>query len=113
MMKILICREEIQRIKAEKPNIPHREAFSMAAKNVRYACTSYIKHWTIYSTQTITVSLVSSLMFFSMYFDQWAKCDPRASTAASSSVKERPVKLLINSSCRNTCCIYDDVQDDS
>ncbi|XP_039142088.1 protein DROOPING LEAF-like [Dioscorea cayenensis subsp. rotundata] len=53
MMKILICREEIQRIKAEKPNIPHREAFSMAAKN-------------------------------------WAKCDPRASTAASSSVKERP-----------------------
>ncbi|XP_039142042.1 protein DROOPING LEAF-like [Dioscorea cayenensis subsp. rotundata] len=26
-------KEEIQRIKAEKPNIPHREAFSMAAKN--------------------------------------------------------------------------------
>ncbi|KAH7689951.1 YABBY protein [Dioscorea alata] len=46
-------KEEIQRIKAEKPNIPHREAFSMAAKN-------------------------------------WAKCDPRASTTASSSVKERP-----------------------
>ncbi|KAM0949865.1 putative transcription factor C2C2-YABBY family [Dioscorea sansibarensis] len=45
-------KEEIQRIKAEKPNIPHREAFSMAAKN-------------------------------------WAKCDPRASNIASSSVKER------------------------
>jgi len=28
-------REEIQRIKAAKPDIPHREAFSMAAKNVR------------------------------------------------------------------------------
>ncbi|RWW16486.1 hypothetical protein GW17_00019634 [Ensete ventricosum] len=26
-------REEIQRIKASKPDIPHREAFSMAAKN--------------------------------------------------------------------------------
>uniref|UniRef100_A0A804LG41 Protein DROOPING LEAF n=1 Tax=Zea mays TaxID=4577 RepID=A0A804LG41_MAIZE len=39
-------REEIQRIKAAKPDIPHREAFSMAAKN-------------------------------------WAKCDPRCSTAAS------------------------------
>ncbi|CAL9115034.1 unnamed protein product [Musa textilis] len=26
-------REEIQRIKAAKPDIPHREAFSMAAKN--------------------------------------------------------------------------------
>ncbi|KAL6645539.1 hypothetical protein ACP70R_017147 [Stipagrostis hirtigluma subsp. patula] len=40
-------REEIQRIKAAKPDIPHREAFSMAAKN-------------------------------------WAKCDPRCSTAAVS-----------------------------
>ncbi|OEL15773.1 Protein DROOPING LEAF [Dichanthelium oligosanthes] len=28
-------REEIQRIKAAKPDIPHREAFSMAAKNER------------------------------------------------------------------------------
>ena len=27
-------REEIQRIKAAKPDIPHREAFSMASKNV-------------------------------------------------------------------------------
>jgi hypothetical protein len=27
-------REEIQRIKAARPDIPHREAFSMAAKNV-------------------------------------------------------------------------------
>ncbi|CAL9107275.1 unnamed protein product [Musa textilis] len=29
----LNVREEIQRIKAAKPDIPHREAFSMAAKN--------------------------------------------------------------------------------
>lgn len=29
-----INRDEIQRIKAAKPDIPHREAFSMAAKNV-------------------------------------------------------------------------------
>lgn len=29
------CREEIQRIKAENPDINHREAFSAAAKNVR------------------------------------------------------------------------------
>ncbi|XP_010549225.1 PREDICTED: protein CRABS CLAW-like [Tarenaya hassleriana] len=28
-------REEIQRIKAANPEIPHREAFSTAAKNVR------------------------------------------------------------------------------
>jgi hypothetical protein len=35
-------REEIQRIKAGKPDIPHREAFSMAAKNVSYSCL-YIK----------------------------------------------------------------------
>ncbi|XP_074574940.1 protein DROOPING LEAF-like [Curcuma longa] len=41
-------KEEIQRIKAAQPDIPHREAFSMAAKN-------------------------------------WAKCDPRCSTIASTS----------------------------
>ncbi|KAG6504240.1 protein DROOPING LEAF-like [Zingiber officinale] len=41
-------KEEIQRIKAVQPDIPHREAFSMAAKN-------------------------------------WAKCDPRCSTMASTS----------------------------
>ena len=29
-----ILREEIQRIKAANPEIPHREAFSAAAKNV-------------------------------------------------------------------------------
>lgn len=29
-----ICREEIQRIKANNPDISHREAFSTAAKNV-------------------------------------------------------------------------------
>jgi len=28
------CREEIQRIKANNPDISHREAFSTAAKNV-------------------------------------------------------------------------------
>lgn len=28
------CREEIQRIKANNPEISHREAFSTAAKNV-------------------------------------------------------------------------------
>ncbi|KAK1305947.1 Protein DROOPING LEAF [Acorus calamus] len=28
-------REEIQRIKAAKPDIPHREAFSMASKNAQ------------------------------------------------------------------------------
>lgn len=31
----LICRDEIQRIKAGNPDISHREAFSAAAKNVR------------------------------------------------------------------------------
>lgn len=31
---IFIEREEIQRIKAANPEIPHREAFSTAAKNV-------------------------------------------------------------------------------
>jgi hypothetical protein len=30
----LSVREEIQRIKAANPQIPHREAFSAAAKNV-------------------------------------------------------------------------------
>ena len=34
-MWVYICRDEIQRIKAENPNISHREAFSAAAKNVR------------------------------------------------------------------------------
>lgn len=29
-----LIREEIQRIKAANPEIPHREAFSAAAKNV-------------------------------------------------------------------------------
>lgn len=29
-----MCREEIQRIKANNPDISHREAFSTAAKNV-------------------------------------------------------------------------------
>ena len=33
-MNLELNREEIQRIKAAKPDIPHREAFSMAAKNV-------------------------------------------------------------------------------
>ena len=32
---MLNCREEIQRIKANNPDISHREAFSTAAKNVR------------------------------------------------------------------------------
>lgn len=32
---LLVCREEIQRIKAGNPDITHREAFSAAAKNVR------------------------------------------------------------------------------
>ncbi|KAJ0981948.1 hypothetical protein J5N97_010203 [Dioscorea zingiberensis] len=49
-------KEEIQRIKAAKPDIPHREAFSMAAKN-------------------------------------WAKCDPRTSTAANAD-KDGPVRVL-------------------
>lgn len=31
---MLNCREEIQRIKANNPDISHREAFSTAAKNV-------------------------------------------------------------------------------
>jgi len=31
---LYICREEIQRIKANNPDISHREAFSTAAKNV-------------------------------------------------------------------------------
>ncbi|KAE9454444.1 hypothetical protein C3L33_13658, partial [Rhododendron williamsianum] len=36
-------KEEIQRIKAANPEIPHREAFSAAAKNVRviYASSSF------------------------------------------------------------------------
>ena len=29
-----VCRDEIQRIKANNPDITHREAFSAAAKNV-------------------------------------------------------------------------------
>lgn len=29
-----VFRDEIQRIKSANPNIPHREAFSMASKNV-------------------------------------------------------------------------------
>ncbi|KAL4362754.1 hypothetical protein GQ457_04G010760 [Hibiscus cannabinus] len=33
-------KEEIQRIKAANPEIPHREAFSAAAKNVRYTISS-------------------------------------------------------------------------
>lgn len=44
---MLNCREEIQRIKANNPDISHREAFSTAAKNVSvdiyeyaYACIS-------------------------------------------------------------------------
>ncbi|WOK98457.1 protein DROOPING LEAF-like [Canna indica] len=33
-------KEEIQRIKASQPDIPHREAFSMAAKNERSSCST-------------------------------------------------------------------------
>lgn len=33
-MIIIYCREEIQRIKANNPDISHKEAFSTAAKNV-------------------------------------------------------------------------------
>lgn len=36
---IFIEREEIQRIKAANPEIPHREAFSTAAKNVSSTLT--------------------------------------------------------------------------
>ncbi|XP_039137353.1 protein DROOPING LEAF-like [Dioscorea cayenensis subsp. rotundata] len=49
-------KEEIQRIKAAKPDIPHREAFSMAAKN-------------------------------------WAKCDPRNSSASNAD-KDRPARNI-------------------
>ena len=34
MVFYIYFREEIQRIKAANPEIPHREAFSSAAKNV-------------------------------------------------------------------------------
>uniref|UniRef100_A0A2P2K9N8 Uncharacterized protein MANES_11G103500 n=1 Tax=Rhizophora mucronata TaxID=61149 RepID=A0A2P2K9N8_RHIMU len=33
MLWTIFCREEIQRIKANNPDISHREAFSTAAKN--------------------------------------------------------------------------------
>jgi len=35
-MRVLVsCREEIKRLKAENPDMAHKEAFSTAAKNVR------------------------------------------------------------------------------
>ncbi|KAJ4750378.1 C2C2-YABBY transcription factor [Rhynchospora pubera] len=58
-------REEIQRIKASTPDIPHREAFSMAAKN-----------WAKYHGNASTVSS-SDLT--------WAKNDPRNASTVSSS----------------------------
>jgi hypothetical protein len=38
---IFTCREEIRRIKANNPDISHREAFSTAAKNVSIVCVIF------------------------------------------------------------------------
>lgn len=40
----MFVREEIQRIKAANPQIPHREAFSAAAKNV-YIFHTHLIHF--------------------------------------------------------------------
>ncbi|XP_074574215.1 protein DROOPING LEAF-like [Curcuma longa] len=58
-------KEEILRIKAVRPDIPHREAFSMAAKN-------------------------------------WAKCDPRCSTMASTSESKKLATINISELERNS-----------
>jgi hypothetical protein len=50
----MFCREEIQRIKAAKPDIPHREAFSMAAKNVRHIV--FTSSFYLINSQTIPSS---------------------------------------------------------
>lgn len=39
---IYFFREEIQRIKTANPEIPHREAFSAAAKNVSFSSNQII-----------------------------------------------------------------------
>jgi hypothetical protein len=67
-------REEIQRIKAAKPDIQHREAFSMAAKNVRH----------IVFTSSVYLIYLSNNSIKLIYM-QWAKCDPRCSSAVSAS----------------------------
>ncbi|RWW72333.1 hypothetical protein BHE74_00019881 [Ensete ventricosum] len=66
-------REEIRRIKAAKPDIPHREAFSKASKNVSYRTDDVQVH------QISVVVLILLLLHKS----KWARCDPRRSTSVS------------------------------
>jgi hypothetical protein len=55
---LYICREEIQRIKANNPDISHREAFSTAAKNVRNI------HSTNQLLYLIHINLITENYFF-------------------------------------------------
>ncbi|XP_044982422.1 protein DROOPING LEAF-like isoform X2 [Hordeum vulgare subsp. vulgare] len=64
-------REEIQRIKAAKPDTPHREAFSMAAKNV------------------------GSIHPFTARLHAWAKCDPRCSSTVSTSNSASEPRIVV------------------
>jgi len=78
-LKQNIKRDEIQRIKSANPEIPHREAFSAAAKNVRQVSFCY-------------QPLLSPLILFFHNFvcvnekchKQWAKYIPNSPTSITS-----------------------------
>lgn len=93
-MSVHAYREEIQRIKAANPDIPHREAFSMAAKNVWLPLL-------LFSFSNIISPLHNICMypnFEHACMPQWAKCDPRttvvhAAAADNTAAAVRPPSL--------------------
>jgi hypothetical protein len=75
--KMCFCREEIQRIKANNPDISHREAFSTAAKNVSGLPNIIAKLIRKLLRNYIILYYINFLFFWGIdhlyiLFDQWA-----------------------------------------
>lgn len=74
--KIKIKRDEIQRIKSANPEIPHREAFSAAAKNVRQQSLLFTTRSNYIFTKFICITEICD--------KQWAKYIPNSPTSIAS-----------------------------
>lgn len=74
--KLKLKRDEIQRIKSANPEIPHREAFSAAAKNVRKYIVAYFHESNNTFTNFICVNETCG--------QQWAKYIPNSPTSITS-----------------------------
>lgn len=96
VLKFEICgREEIQRIKAANPEMPHREAFSTAAKNV----------W--YSTKLVITFYCLFLSHFALTDQQWAKCEPRGLVGSTpdKDAAQRTMSTIDHVSWINIVCV--------